>query len=454
MSSVKENEVWKEASIDKTSGPPQAGSSRRKAPFYKVLQGMPIAVDAFNFGEIPGITAYFLTHAHSDHYTNLSSNWKHGLIYCSEGTANLIIHMLSVDKKWVHPLPMDTPSLIPNTNGVTVTLIEANHCPGSCLFFFEGRQTINAGDSNFRSHFIGSSKIFRYLHCGDFRASPRHILHPAVHGKLIDHVYLDTTYLDPKYTFPPQPLVISACAELSKRIILNQPLHKEKIGLGSWMSLSKGMGTKDANTNTLIVVGTYSIGKERVVKAIAQALNSKVYCDARKSAILRCQDDSDLNALLTSNPMDAIVHLVPLSTITTDRMKIYLDRFKGSYDKIIGFRPTGWTYSPAAGTDQSPPISSIISRSSQEEFTYADLRLSVKSSSPIHIYPVPYSEHSSFYELTCFAMSFNWTRMIATVNVGSEASRRKMFNWVARWEAERKKRGKDIIIAHRHPDYW
>ena len=51
-------------------------------------------------------------------------------------------------------------------------------------------------------------------------------------------------------------------------------------------------------------------------------------------------------------------------------------------------------------------------------------------------------------------MSFNWTKMIATVNVGSEASRRKMFNWISQWEAERKKRGKDIIIAHRHPDYW
>ena len=106
--------------------------------------------------------------------------------------------MLSVDKKWVRPLPMDTPSLIPDTNGVTVTLIEANHCPGSCLFFFEGPQTVNAGDSKFSSHFIGSSKTFRYLHCGDFRASPQHVLHPAVHGKLIDHVYLDTTYLDPK----------------------------------------------------------------------------------------------------------------------------------------------------------------------------------------------------------------------------------------------------------------
>lgn len=93
---------------------------------------------------------------------------------------------------------MDVASVIPNTGGVTVTLIEANHCPGSCLFFFEGTQTANAGDSTFTSAFVGSSRTFRYLHCGDFRASPQHVLHPAVKGKKIDHVYLDTTYLDPK----------------------------------------------------------------------------------------------------------------------------------------------------------------------------------------------------------------------------------------------------------------
>lgn len=70
--------------------------------------------------------------------------------------------------------------------------------PGSCLFLFEGKQTIHAGDSSYKSHFIGSARVFRYLHCGDFRASPQHVLHPAVRGKKIDQVYLDTTYLDPR----------------------------------------------------------------------------------------------------------------------------------------------------------------------------------------------------------------------------------------------------------------
>jgi Cft2 family RNA processing exonuclease len=93
---------------------------------------------------------------------------------------------------------MDVATEIPNTGGVRVTPIEANHCPGSALFLFEGQQTTHAGDSAYKSPHVNSTRVFRYLHCGDFRASPQHVLHPAMVAKKIDTVYLDTTYLDPK----------------------------------------------------------------------------------------------------------------------------------------------------------------------------------------------------------------------------------------------------------------
>lgn len=61
MTSFKENEVWKEAAIAERMVQENSKGGRRKAPFYKVLQGMSIAVDAFKYGAIPGVTAYFLT---------------------------------------------------------------------------------------------------------------------------------------------------------------------------------------------------------------------------------------------------------------------------------------------------------------------------------------------------------------------------------------------------------
>ncbi|KZT51302.1 DRMBL-domain-containing protein [Calocera cornea HHB12733] len=436
MSQNKDTLAWAQAELDDARGGGVRGTAgRRKAPFYKVLQGMPVAVDAFRYGRIPGVTAYCLTHAHSDHYTNLSSSWKHGPIYCSETTANLIKLNLSVPAEYVKPLPLNTPTLLPNTGDVRVTLLEANHCPGSVLFLFSGRQTVNAGDSPIPSPFVGSKRAFRYLHCGDFRACPRHALHPEVRGKRLDLLYLDTTYLNPKYCFPPQPQVIDACAALARRVVLGKPAGKGK---------------------TLVAIGTYSIGKERIVKAIAQALGSKIYCDARKRGLLMAQDDPELHSMLTSDPYTCQVHLLPLQNISVERMQDYLAHFKGLFDRVLGFRPTGWTYVPPAGTDTMPDVSRVIVRDQRRVFDETGLKPMRGASMQYMLYGVPYSEHSSFFELTCFALSVDVGKIIATVNVGSASSRGKMNKWFEKWEAERKRRRNagETIVNYRTIDYW
>lgn len=77
--------------------------------------------------------------------------------------------------------------------------------------------------------------------------------------------------------------------------------------------------------------------------AVAKSLQTKIYCDARKAAIIRCQSDPDLESMLTEDPLEAAVHIVPLSLINPERLKLYANRWKEKFDKVVGFRPTGWT---------------------------------------------------------------------------------------------------------------
>ncbi|CAE6466262.1 unnamed protein product [Rhizoctonia solani] len=499
MSSRQEKEAWDAVDIVKNAkrdtntygserkrkasvGTKENSKRRKKAPFYKVMPGMPIAVDAFCYGEIPGVAAYFLSHAHSDHYTNLSSSWKNGPIYCSQTTGNLIKHMLRVDPKWVNALPDNEAIEIPDTGGVKVTLIDANHCPGSSLFVFSGRQTIDAGDSPVKSPFIGSNRQFTYLHCGDFRACPAHALHPAINGKRLDTVYLDTTYLNPKYCFPPQAMVIDACAELAKhhvrgeKAIQGQSSKQKSLptllmgpaGRGGWFKPSPKMLAQQTGTSAkapftgnsdnsgqrvLVVVGTYTIGKERVLKAIAEALSSKIYCNSRKHAVLMCQTDTALHKMLTKDSTTAQVHVLPLGQINIEALSEYLTLHQAQYDRILGFRPTGWTYTPPAGQNMAPTIDQILAQVRAHQYTAADLRPQRGSNPRVTIYGVPYSEHSSFRELTCFALSIDWDRMVATVNVGSAESRQKMQTWFEKWAKSRRDRA-GAMVEHRCEDYW
>ncbi|KAH9973455.1 DNA repair metallo-beta-lactamase, partial [Lactifluus volemus] len=111
--------------------------------------------------------------------------------------------------------------------------------------------------------------------------------------------------------------------------------------------------------------------------------------------------------------------------VTSKRLKEYIKRWKGQWTKAIAFRPTGWTYSPPAGTSTALSISSILARQPHREFTYAHLQ-PVRGSHRLPFRAVSYSEHSSFFELTCFALSLSWARIIATVNVESSANRTKI----------------------------
>src|SRR5438874_13646479 len=70
----------------------------------------------------------------------------------------------------------------------------------------------------------------------------------------------------------------------------------------------------------LVVIGTYSIGKERICLGIAKALGSKIYAPPAKMRVCQCLEDSELNALLTSNPVEAQVHMQRLMQIRIEEI--------------------------------------------------------------------------------------------------------------------------------------
>jgi DNA cross-link repair 1A protein len=466
MSSHAEDAAWANAAAAEQSsrGKP---AYQRTCPFYKIMPGFFICVDAFRYGAVQGCNAYFLSHFHSDHYIGLTSSWCHGPIYCSKVTANLVQQQLRVDPKWVVALEFENKVEIPGTQGVTCNMIPANHCPGSSLFLFE--KVVGKGDR---------PKMRRVLHCGDFRACPAHIAHPLLMPDIVDSItgktrqqkidvcYLDTTYLNPRYAFPPQEDVIKACADMCVSLKKERAeesdawevVKKERAGAGMAKfvgtaavktedSIAMEIGSKKPRGRLLVICGTYSIGKERICMGIARALNCKIWAPPGKQRICAALEDPELLERLTDDPREAQIHMQMLMEIRAETLQDYLNGFKPHFSRIVGFRPSGWNYRPPNSRFvESPAVQTVLmSDNWRSRYSMAELVPQRGSTREASCFGVPYSEHSSFRELTMFCCALRIEKVVPTVNVGSAAMRAKMKAWIDRWQGERRK-AKDGVI--------
>src|SRR5690606_15075000 len=93
--------------------------------------------------------------------------------------------------------------------------------------------------------------------------------------------------------------------------------------LQSYLPLGKS-GPDKPPGRLLVVIGTYSIGKERICVGIAEALQTKIFAGPAKMSTAHALEDPHLNDLLTSRPEDAQVHMTTLKDITVDALKDYL----------------------------------------------------------------------------------------------------------------------------------
>ncbi|XP_076435182.1 DNA cross-link repair 1A protein-like [Babylonia areolata] len=343
-------------------------SSGRQCPFYKRLPGTAITVDAFCYGEIAGCQAYVLTHFHYDHYQGLTKRFSQP-IYCSQVTGNLVEQQLGVNRKWINRLPMNQPQQV---TGVWLTLMEANHCPGAVIILFE----------------LPNGK--KLLHTGDFRADPRMEEYPPLVGVAVDELYLDTTYCDPSYAFPPQREAVQ-------------------------FAVSTALKTVEREPHTLIVCGAYTIGKERIFIALAEALRTKVCVQPAKKRVLDCLEDSRLKNMVSLKWTDGCVHVLPMRQLNAKGLDQHLLQCP-QFTSVLAFEPTGWTHS-----NRTLSLDSLRPKFSARRIT---------------VYGVPYSEHSSFLEMKRFVQFLRPKKILPTVNNGNASSRRKMEAVFKQWLSE------------------
>ena len=221
---------------------------------------------------------------HTDHTSGLTKTFRKGIIIATPTTCRLVTNKFGLPESTFVPVDIGSRIYLTNTTGadykaveqwvrrnsesstlrfnsdvsdtgdlcvVSVDVIEAHHCPGACMFLFS------------MYHWKASSAelFFTTLYTGDFRNMNDLIQstilkeYTLTQNRCIDHIYLDNTYCDKKYDFPPQSAVVNTVIHILKKYYLDAIQKKQ----------------------ALVLFSTYSIGKENVWLAAAKELGMKIY---------------------------------------------------------------------------------------------------------------------------------------------------------------------------------
>ncbi|XP_060628579.2 5' exonuclease Apollo [Anolis sagrei] len=233
-----------------------------------LIPGTPIAVDFWSIRKAAQARLFFLSHMHTDHTVGLSSTWNRP-IYCSPVTGQILRLKLKVADQWIHPLEVGENHVLAldkiGKETMTVTLIDANHCPGSVMFLFEG--------------YFGV-----ILYTGDFRYSPNMQQEEALKNKkLINTLYLDNTNCHPSSVLPSR----ETATEQIKELIRAHPSH-------------------------LVKIGVYTLGKESLLVELAHEFHTWVVVSPQRLELMHLLELEDV---FTSEEGAGRIHAVDFSEI-------------------------------------------------------------------------------------------------------------------------------------------
>ena len=191
-------------------------------------------------------SAILISHYHGDHVQGVERCRPGTPILCSSVTGALLTTLAGLPPEQIRALkPGDATFLHDGEAEARITALEANHCPGAVMFHIETRGR-------------------RILYTGDFRlndAMRRQIAQIAG----VDELYLDATYNDPRYRFPPMETAIESVLDLMRR--------------------------RDGRD---VLLAVYRIGKNRILEAARREFGYPFYTTKERLRIYRAIGMADL----------------------------------------------------------------------------------------------------------------------------------------------------------------
>lgn len=243
-----------------------------------------------------GAELVLVSHYHRDHLRGIERRGSRATTICTPLTARLLAAFEGVDAECLCPLEIGARMDVRvGSRTVAITALEANHCLGAAMFRIEW-DTLSA------------------LYTGDFRLNDTVRAQAAAHAG-VDLLYLDTTYDDPRYRFPPVELAVEQVLSLMRK-----------------------------REGKEVYLAVYSIGKSRILEAAVSEFGLPFYTTKDKR---RIYETVGKGHLVTSDR-----EATPFRAYARGYLEHYFRmtrRFRdGDYLAII---PTGWAL------DQSGPSS-------------------------------------------------------------------------------------------------
>lgn len=250
------------------------------------------------------------------------------------------VDVVQLDADLIHALQLDVPHVIPLTSSgdvtMTVTLIDAGHCPGSVMFLFDG--------------YFG-----RILYTGDFRYEANMLDHgPLSELRLnpVDVLYIDNTFCSSRCVLPSRK-------EATRQIINIVKQHPSK----------------------RVVFGLRGLGKEDVLIALAKCFGVKITVAKERYHLLEVLAQQEQFVTACESAEQTRFEVVELVEITRSQIDTWNQKTPTTAILLTGLF-AGLGYQPFAGS------SDVFVVPLSNHSPYSELREFVAQIRPKSVVPI------------------------------------------------------------------